>query len=90
MTKYEIIKSARAAEHKGNWKRAAELWKLAGRTDDAMTCEEIAKFVEKGDAFRKEVAETLGPAPEERSPLNEQWVNWFTEMHKIYDKHFNS
>lgn len=89
-TKYQIIKQAIAAEQDDNWREAEELWNTIGRFSDAMACARIAESIEKGDAFRQEVADTLGECPELTPDNLQEFNDWNDKINEIYNKHFKS
>lgn len=79
---------ARRAEQNSDWQKAATLWESIGRTEDAESCRLIADAVKRGDAYRREVEETIGEEPE-LTPLNvNAWQQWHRDLAEIYAKHF--
>jgi hypothetical protein len=86
----QIFRQARRAEQEGNWRRAEDLWNSIRRFSDARACALIAEAIEEGDAFRQEVADTLGECPELTLNTLKEVKDWNEKMNEIYKKHFKS
>jgi TPR repeat protein len=79
------INQARAAEKTSDWRKAAELWRIAGDQDNSKACTLLAEATESGDAWRQRVLEIAGPEPEVEGDKSDsiKWNKWFKLMSSV-------
>lgn len=83
-----IYKQAKEAEQKSEWRKAAQLWQSINRISDAEACMLLAESIERGDAYREDVKNTIGEEPELTPTTIRQWKQWHEDLNTIYNKHF--
>lgn len=81
-------RKAKQFEGESKWHEAASVWQSIGRSDDANACITIAYATERGDAYREEVDNVLGPEPELTPTTIKEYLNWHKNLAEIYRKHF--
>lgn len=82
----EII--ARRLEKDNQWREAQKMWASINREEDERACKMIADSIKKGNAYRKEVEETIGEEPVLSSTTIKQWEQWHEDLRLIYNKHY--
>ncbi len=81
----ELVRQAVNAERNNNWREAARLWALCGRTEDHDACIYIAESNDLGDHFRKRVLEEAGEEPN-KCVAPHEWVGWYEKMNSIHNE----
>ncbi len=81
----ELVRQAVNAERNNNWREAARLWALCGRTADHDACVYIADANDLGDHYRKRVLEEAGEEPN-KCVAPREWVKWYDKMNSIYNE----
>lgn len=85
----EVNYQAMQAEKDSDWYRAAQLWAMIKREEDAEACMLIHKAIKQGDLYREAVLQEAGEEP--RAGENPRaWVKWFDKMNEIYKRIFRA
>ena len=84
VSKWEYIDEAKRLEKNNQWVAAADVWLKINYTNDADTCKDIAKSIEKGNKFRSDCVETTGKYNLGLITKDE----YYSEISRIYKLHF--
>ena len=82
-----LLYVVKSLEEKGDWREAENIWRTLGNEREAEACKLIADSIERGDKYRQQVKEQLGPEPNAmENPY--AYLQWHKRLQEIYNEHF--